>query len=272
MLNGNICATPSVSAKTLAISGVLAFASLFCDRNESQAGEPGETPDKHHGFAIVELFTSQGCSSCPPADKNLARVCKWAEKNKQPVYCLSYHVDYWNRLGWHDPYSRAAFSQRQRSYAKALQAESIYTPQIIINGHAYFVGSRVKETNQAVVDALGEKAQLSVQVTAEYEEDHKHLLAKYSVISPPPDTVLQIAIVQREASDHVESGENRGRDLQHVNVVRELKSADLNHANRGTMAFELPSDSDIHDYSLIAFVQDRSTFRILAAADSRAPD
>ena len=91
------------------------------------------------GFAVVELFTSEGCSSCPPADELVARIEK--ESKDKPVYILAYHVDYWNRLGWKDQFSSADFSKRQNEYANYLHLESVYTPQIVVNGKKEFVGS-----------------------------------------------------------------------------------------------------------------------------------
>src|ERR1700730_14813133 len=91
------------------------------------------------GFAVVELFTSEGCSSCPPADELVARIQK--ENNDQPVYILAFHVDYWNNLGWKDSFSSSAFSKRQNQYADWLNLRSVYTPQVILNGRKEFVGS-----------------------------------------------------------------------------------------------------------------------------------
>ena len=85
-------------------------------------------------FAFIELFTSEGCSSCPSADQNLERIATRAKANGQNVYTLSYHVDYWNYLGWEDPYSSKTFSDRQREYAQQFESSRIYTPQMVING------------------------------------------------------------------------------------------------------------------------------------------
>src|SRR5438445_2521237 len=90
---------------------------------------------------VIELFTSQGCSSCPVADKNLAEIIEKAETNGQQVYGLSFHVDYWNDIGWKDPYSKAEFTERQKKYASIRSFENIYTPQMIVNGETEFVGS-----------------------------------------------------------------------------------------------------------------------------------
>ena len=90
---------------------------------------------------IVELFTSQGCSSCPAADKNLTELLRKAELEGQPVYGLSFHVDYWNYIGWKDPYSSKQFTARQQAYRDHFEAESTYTPQMVVNGTTEFIGS-----------------------------------------------------------------------------------------------------------------------------------
>ena len=90
--------------------------------------------------AVIELFTSQGCSSCPSADQLLSQTINEAKKDGRKIFALSFHVDYWNRLGWADPFSTNEYSQRQRAYAAQLNDNSVYTPQMIVNGSRQFVG------------------------------------------------------------------------------------------------------------------------------------
>ncbi len=104
------------------------------------------------GFAVVELFTSEGCSSCPPADELVARIQK--EYKDQPVYILAFHVDYWNRLGWRDVFSNAGYSARQSEYAKYLNLPQVYTPQIVVNGKKEFVGSEEGTLRDAIKNSL----------------------------------------------------------------------------------------------------------------------
>src|SRR5476651_1026951 len=99
-------------------------------------------------FAVVELFTSEGCSSCPPADEAVAKIQK--ESNGKPVYILAYHVDYWNRLGWKDVFSTHEYSERQSEYARYLHLQSVYTPQIVVNGKTEFVGSEESVLRNAI--------------------------------------------------------------------------------------------------------------------------
>ncbi|MEL7120299.1 MAG: DUF1223 domain-containing protein, partial [Bacteroidota bacterium] len=109
--------------------------------------------DQDSNPVLLELFTSQGCSSCPPADQVLAKLNREAIEGKLEVVALSFHVDYWNRLGWKDPYSDAAYSERQRIYAGKLKDEYVYTPEIVINGSKGIVGSREYDVRRAIKDA-----------------------------------------------------------------------------------------------------------------------
>src|SRR5580704_2729726 len=104
------------------------------------------------GFAVVELFTSEGCSSCPPADALIAAVQQ--EDKDLPVYILAFHVDYWDRLGWKDAFSEGACSDRQRQYAAWLNLNSVYTPQVVVNGRKEFVGSEAGTLRAAIQSGL----------------------------------------------------------------------------------------------------------------------
>ena len=108
------------------------------------------------GFAVIELFTSEGCSSCPPADALVARVQK--ESANEPVYILAFHVDYWNRLGWKDVFSSSEYSDRQNQYAMWLKLSSVYTPQAIVNGRTEFVGSEEGTLRNAIKTGLCKEA------------------------------------------------------------------------------------------------------------------
>lgn len=102
---------------------------------------------KNHGAIVVELFTSQGCSSCPPADRLLTELA--GRERERPVIALAFHVDYWNDLGWRDPFSSASATARQEAYARAL-GRGLYTPQLVVNGRAHAVGSRRGEVERAL--------------------------------------------------------------------------------------------------------------------------
>ena len=115
------------------------------------------------GCALVELFTSEGCYSCPPADE---LVNKLAKENKQNVFILSYHVDYWNKLGWKDKFSKAEFTNRQQQYAAYFNKEGVYTPQIVVNGKTEFVGSDEKKLYSTINNAVSVVYKSPIQITA----------------------------------------------------------------------------------------------------------
>src|SRR5271167_1475342 len=112
--------------------------------------------------AVVELFTSEGCSSCPPADAALAEMAANARKSGAPVFALAFHVDYWNYLGWTDRFSDAAYTRRQSDYARAFNTDQVYTPQMIVNGVDQFVGSDRDAAKRAIDAALAKPAPATV--------------------------------------------------------------------------------------------------------------
>src|SRR5215471_13162766 len=115
------------------------------------------------GFAVVELFTSEGCSSCPPADNAVAKLLKEHSSN---VYVLGYHVDYWDNLGWRDIFSNASYTQIQKEYAKAFNLSSVYTPQIVVNGTEQFVGSNEAKLNADINKDLQQPSLIKINIDA----------------------------------------------------------------------------------------------------------
>src|SRR6185312_9342641 len=168
------------------------------------------------GFAVVELFTSEGCSSCPPADDLVAKIEK--ETAGTPVYILAYHVDYWNRLGWKDAYSSADFSKRQNEYARYLHIQSVYTPQIVVNGKTEFVGSQ-EGTLRNVIRAGLQKAAEGALSLSVVKSDKNEVSVKYTAEGADKNSVLLIALVQKHAQTKVMRGENAGHTLSHVQIV-----------------------------------------------------
>ena len=134
-------------------------------------------------IAVVELFTSEGCSSCPPADENLRRIEGVAAMLDQNVFPLSFHVDYRNRLGWKDPFSQVAFSDRQREYAELLKSDT-YTPQLIVNGTSEFVGSDRRLSDQKIRKALETPAKHLIALSALEIEDQSRLSFRYQITGP----------------------------------------------------------------------------------------
>lgn len=218
-------------------------------------------PGKSEGFALVELFTSEGCSSCPPADELLARLAADAGKSGHAVYCLSFHVDYWDGLGWKDPYSNPEFTRRQEQYETVLGVRGPYTPQIVVNGTEQFVGSDRSRAEKSIAEFLSQKAPVSVRLQASI--DGRSVAVEWKVTDATPASELHVVWAQAEAASNPDRGENASRKLRHVHVVRALRTIQLGTVFEGHLTLTPP---ELRPGSVIAFVQDVKTGRILGAA------
>lgn len=163
--------------------------------------------------AVVELFTSQGCSSCPPADEILSGYAA-----SDDVLALSWHVDYWNYLGWKDTFSDAAFTDRQQRYAVSFQRRGVYTPQAVVNGRNHVVGSRRGDIEQLKSSYAASGKGLTVPVVAERDGNTVRISAKADSVG---DAILTIVYFDRARKVKIQRGENRGRTITYHNVVRD---------------------------------------------------
>lgn len=245
---------------------------LLIGRNtlSSQSAEKKEVqPKSDEGigtpFAVVELFTSEGCSSCPPADELLGEIVKDARTRRQRVYCLSFHVDYWNNLGWRDPYSDAVFSRRQQGYAKVFKSDQVYTPQMVVNGNTEFVGSDRTRARNRIDQALKQPVRAAVKLSQEEKKAPNSLVFGYEVSQAPRGSVLNVAMVERGLVSKVKRGENGGQTLRHGKVVRAFQTIRLGKADKGTVQLKLPADRVRKNSSAIAYVQDIDTWAVLGA-------
>jgi len=220
--------------------------------------------DTGKGFAVLELFTSEGCSSCPPADELLAQIQQ--EVKGKPVYILAYHVDYWNRLGWKDAFSSADYSKRQMQYGNWLGAQ-IYTPQLIINGKAEFVGSDRSAISSAIESELAGHPAATLELHA--VQDGETLKVHYQTTNAIKGSHLLIAIVQKNAQSNVERGENAGHTLSHVQIVRQLKATLLNASGDGNVDVGLPKGFNTRNWEVIAMLQDQDNGKITGVAKAR---
>ncbi|MEP7110830.1 MAG: DUF1223 domain-containing protein [Ferruginibacter sp.] len=236
----------------ISILGAILSANAFTICNKKDIMVEGKG-----GFAVVELFTSEGCSSCPPADKAIAELLA---RNTDNIYVLSYHVDYWNRLGWKDVFSKPEFSARQQQYAPHFSSEGVYTPQVIVNGATQFVGSDEGKLNDAISNNL--KRDMSSDLSIRISQNNNAVSVSFD-INEQDVVLLNIAIVQLQAATNVKRGENSGRMLHHVNIVREFKT--INAKGRGDITIEIPKELSGIPLELIAFTQGKNSFKILGA-------
>jgi hypothetical protein len=217
---------------------------------------------------VVELFTSEGCSSCPPADDVLGELTREAEHAGRAVYTLAFHVDYWDSSGWRDPYSASWATQQQRAYAAALRSRGLYTPQMVVNGRDEFIGSHGEQARTSIASALAASRRSQLQLAA--HRDGQRVVAHFALSNvAPADSVLRVALVEAEAATQVQAGENAGRTLRHVHVVRAFQSVPLAAALTGDVSLAWPAEltpAQRDGASLVAYVQQRSSMQISAAA------
>ena len=239
-------------------------------------GEAAKNPAPPDGrTAVIELFTSQGCSSCPPADRLLSKL---AQDPRYPgkVIPLSFHVDYWNYIGWTDPYSSSRWSDRQKLYAaRAFHSNRIYTPQVVVNGRAECVGSQEAAVLDRVTDALAADPAGRVSLALDPPTPDGHLRvkvgAKLAKAVGSGDLDLWVAIYESGLSTSVKAGENASRVLRNDRVVRRFEKAftlpgTAGAEKSGEIVLGLDKRWKTGDLGVAAFLQDPATLAIHGAA------
>jgi hypothetical protein len=224
---------------------------------------------------IVELFTSEGCSSCPPADALLAALETRQPLGTVEIIAIEEHVTYWDELGWKDPFSSSIWTTRQYDYASALHNGNPYTPEMVVDGTAGFVGSRRDLVRQEIEKAAATR-KAKVEISAVSPMQNNSVALKITVEKPfsaaPKDTAeVILAITESGLHSSVKAGENVGKELQHSPVLRELKVIGVIGKNgqegfSAQPAVKLDSKWNVGNLRAIVFVQERKSRRILAAA------
>jgi hypothetical protein len=271
--------------RMVVVSVSFAFAALICVRfHAKQATQIVYAQNVHavHGLAsnpaprpnaspvLVELFTSEGCSDCPPADALLARLQHDQPVPAADILVLEEHVDYWESLGWHDRFSSHAFTDRQSRYVQRLHAEDDYTPQMVVDGADQFVGSDSAHALRSIEQAArSPKAALTL---TPLNFDGSRLSGTATVVaSPALKADIYAALVETMASTKVQRGENGGRTLNHVSVVRSLQRIDTPAGITAPMlkfSFAIPQDTTPDNLRVVIFLQQPGQGAILGAATS----
>ncbi len=224
---------------------------------------------------VVELFTSEGCSSCPPADQLLARLDRSQPVVGARVIALEEHVDYWNSLGWADPFSSAQYRVRQNDYGRKFLADGIYTPQMIVNGQAQFVGSDGDRAAQEIARAAQlQSTVVELKATPKASDpDLVDLSVKVTntEAAKARNSNVYLAVTESDLSSNVPRGENSGRLLRHGPVVRSfgvIGKIDARGSNAGaiTDTLKLPREWKRENLRAVVFVQERDSFKITGAA------
>ena len=253
-------------------AGVAAFFILSTLGRGNGAAIPRE-PASAPRVVVVELFTSEGCSSCPPADALLKELSEQQQLDGVQIVALEEHVDYWNHLGWRDPYSAAEFSQRQNDYARLFRTDGAYTPQMVVDGQHEFVGSRGREAKEAIRSAAGQpKAEiilLSGANAASGKLAFEVRIKNLNGISVRGATELWMAVTEKGLQTDVKAGENAGETLKHAAVVRSLRKIDtvrdpLGYSRQTQATFDPGWRKE--NLAIVVFLTEKDSGKIIGAA------
>jgi hypothetical protein len=263
-----MAAVGSVSLAGLLVWGWRASSAVQTQNNLAAAREP----------VIVELFTSEGCSSCPPADALLAELDTRQPLGSAEVIALEEHVDYWDQQGWRDPFSSATWTARQYEYAGKLHNGNPYTPEMVVDGREAFVGSRGGMARQEIEKAAAIK-KTGIEISEMSPVQNQSVVFKVSVeklpsITPRDTAEIILAITESGLHSSVKAGENSGEELHHSPVVRELKVIGVMGKNgeegfHAQPAVKLDAKWNLENLRAVVFVQEKKNRRILGAAAVR---
>jgi len=220
---------------------------------------------KNKPLVLVELFTSEGCSDCPSADRVLARL-----ENEQPntdaeIITLALHVDYWDRLGWKDQFSSNLYSERQNGYADRFKLDSIYTPQMVVDGQKEFVGSNFGAA-QAAISEAAKNQKAKVELFGGANTANPNLKIKISDLPARENSYVWLVVAEDNLQTAVKRGENGGRTLSHTSVVREMKLAGEVNSTAKTFeaetAYRLQPNWNKKNLKFVVFVQGKDTKKV----------
>ena len=198
----------------------ITFVAILSLQRVRAGDEPSRTP------VLVELFTSEGCSDCPPADAVLEKLDRLQPVRGAELVVLSEHVDYWDGIGWRDPYSLHEYSERQQAYAERFGLNSVYTPQVVVDGRAQLVGSDERGAIRAIEDAA-KTQKMTMTLSSIHFQDNRTLSLHIDAGQLPPSNTnksanILLAVADESDESSVSGGENAGRRLRHVAVLRSL--------------------------------------------------
>lgn len=244
---------------TIISAGILSLACSNTTKNKEVKEQIVKSMEgKFSPVVVLELFTSEGCSSCPSADNLLPQLAKL----DAAVIPLSFHVDYWNRLGWTDPFSSAEFSERQREYGQQFKNDGVYTPQLVVNGEYEMVGSDRRKAEASIKKVLKENSIVKLSVEKMIRDGSTININTHAEGELNKQT-LEVALVQKNASMDIKAGENRGAKLSHSNVVRIFKTQELKRSNETLLT--IPEGLADSNWEIILFTRSKFELKITGA-------
>jgi len=236
------------------------------------------TPETARTPVVVELFTSEGCSSCPPADALLVRLAEGRLAGNVQLIALEEHVDYWNDLGWADPFSSRDWTSRQYVYSGALGNGNPYTPQMVVDGTVEFVGSHAQRARETILKAAN-KTKIPVMLAQGNTNgtgtgNFSVKVGKLEGTSRDDSAEVWLAITETGLHSAVTRGENAGEDLHHAAVVRSMRKigeakADGETSLAGDASVPLQKEWKRENLRAVLLVQEKKSRRILGAAEVR---
>ena len=222
---------------------------------------PNKQTPMYQNNVLIELYTSEGCSSCPLADAFMKDIIHLSDSTKSPVYVIDYHVDYWNRSGWIDPFSDSLYTQRQIAICKQKNESKLFTPMAFVNGGKALSGSDKKSVGIQITQNLAKPNPnfLKIDVSAIPGEDS--LIVAYKLWGPSDSLEFYAALVQVEINNSVTAGENKDKILQHHNVCKQLQHIPI-IVEKGQLKMYIPQTINLDNYRLIGFAQHKGNLQI----------
>ena len=255
--------------KIIIVSSTLLMMSLFALLKAYPTEDIHKPKDNAVGSSsvVLELFTSQGCSSCPPADALLYNV---KQEFPSDVFALSYHVDYWDYIGWKDPFAKSVYTQKQRAYGEKFRSNSIYTPQMVINGREHFVGSNRVELYSKIDAYKTHSAENTIKII-NTDVTNGTVAFSYVATGKIDHRMLRVVLVIDERVTQVKRGENRNRILKNSNIVVQEKYIELKQS-RGESSIQIPDIVSKDDGLTLMLLVEKADLEITGAVKREVSD
>jgi hypothetical protein len=231
---------------------------------------------------LVELFTSEGCSTCPPADDFLVRLVDRQPVADAEVIALEEHVDYFNHEGWIDPFSKHEWTDRQQVYITKFKKGTVYTPEMIVDGETELVAIHEQQGREAIANAAHPETVpieiISLKSAPDREQQFTVHVGKFPGGTPSQTADVWLAITEKGLHSAVNRGENAGRDLHHAPVLRTLRKIGVADPGKqpfsyeGNQAVKVNADWKRENLSVVVFVQEKKSLRIIGAASAPLAD
>lgn len=263
---------------TVFVLGLLSFATPLASRPRAARTQAGSAQAARMPV-VVELFTSEGCSSCPPADALLSKLETDQTVGGAEIIGIEEHVDYWNHDGWFDSYSSPEWTLRQQDYVAKLKGNGPYTPQMVVDGQSQFVGSSAHDAQAAISEAAHRaKADVSIAPETPAKGDTERLEVRIGSLTGTLDQEpadVWMAVTEQGLGTDVKAGENAGKNVQHAAILRSLHKIGATPAKGSSPLVlnpqvKLKSNWKRENLRIVVFVQERKSMRILGAAAIRS--